>query len=50
MACLCRPLLLRIKHVYDEALKDAAAAACDNVYLHSKLSMVPHRHVSAWQH
>lgn len=45
--CLCRPLLLRIKHVYDEALKDAAAAACDNVYLLSKLSMVPHRHVSA---
>lgn len=45
--CLYRPLLLRIKHVYDEALKDAAAVACDNVYLLSKLSMVPHRHVSA---
>jgi len=41
-----KPLLLRIKHAYDEALTDAAEAACDNVYLHSKLSMVPHMHVS----
>jgi hypothetical protein len=43
---ICRPLLLRIKTAYDEALKDAAAAACDNVYLQSKMAMVPHRHVS----
>jgi hypothetical protein len=43
---ICRPLLLRIKTAYDEALKDAAEAACDNDYLQSKMAMVPHRHVS----
>lgn len=42
-----RPLLLRIKHTYDDALQDAAAAACDNAYLHSKLSIMPHKHVRA---
>jgi hypothetical protein len=40
-----RPLLLRIKQAYDEALHDAAAAACDNAYLSNKMSVVPHKHV-----
>lgn len=45
VSILHRPLLLRIKQAYDEALHDAAAAACDNAYLSNKMSMVPHKHV-----
>lgn len=42
-----KPLLLRIKQVYETALQDAMASACDHVKLQMDLSAMPHKHVGS---